>query len=504
MDYSTFEQGPAVYLPLLLLSLIVTLVLYGAFPFLFAKLRKQPIEKKKYRRICYGTNLIFMLIFSFLNGIVSNGAPYLLWTWVFTEYGTRVLSSKGLMGDNVYPENTLIETGCKSCGYMARKHFKKCPKCGSSDVQIYSKSNQEKNATNSSPNDIANDEVLKAILQDQARTAMQTMEANLQVDPALEECNDFGLVVDNPIYTLATKSVRGEHEYLERLRTLNGEKITWNRVCSTSSEKVKGLIDMYDTYLPSGELYKTVFINMYGAKTSTKAPEGFVMTEEEKVSQKSISKPLENDTASAIETSSNKKGIEEKKKTPKIIVLIVLIAIIASSALYIDYSNNNYFGIYVPSFSKTYVEDDGVIKWYYYDAARKDLYIGVHQEEGAFIYRSVSKATYKAFDESSSKSSSYSLFIRTKHGRTYAESREPDLPIKITLIVILGILVFVAIGSIYRRRPTVEAKAIQKKKKHRDNGIDVTEEIRKYKKLLDDGIINEEDYEKKKRQLLDL
>ena len=46
MDYSIFEQGPAVYIPLLLLDLLVTLVLYGAFPFLFAKLRKKTIEKK--------------------------------------------------------------------------------------------------------------------------------------------------------------------------------------------------------------------------------------------------------------------------------------------------------------------------------------------------------------------------------------------------------------------------------------------------------------------------
>ena len=48
MSYELFQQGPAAYIPVLLLSLVVTVVAYGAFPFIFAKVRKTPITKKKY------------------------------------------------------------------------------------------------------------------------------------------------------------------------------------------------------------------------------------------------------------------------------------------------------------------------------------------------------------------------------------------------------------------------------------------------------------------------
>ena len=37
------------------------------------------------------------------------------------------------------------------------------------------------------------------------------------------------------------------------------------------------MIDIYDTFLPSGQPYKTIYINMYGANESTKAPNGFVL-----------------------------------------------------------------------------------------------------------------------------------------------------------------------------------------------------------------------------------
>ena len=73
--------------------------------------------------------------------------------------------------------------------------------------------------------------------------------------------------------------IDGEKELLESLYTINGEKIKWHRQGSVNVNGVNGVIDIYDTYLPSGKLYKTIYINMYGAKKSTKAPEGFVIKE---------------------------------------------------------------------------------------------------------------------------------------------------------------------------------------------------------------------------------
>ena len=119
------------------------------------------------------------------------------------------------------------------------------------------------------------DEALTAILQIQAKNTVDAMEANSQTQPDNEADADFGLVPEKPIFTLALKSVEGEKEYLDRLYTSNGEKIKYNRRGSMSANGINGMIDIYDTYLPSGQLYKTIYINMYGAKCSMSAPAGF-------------------------------------------------------------------------------------------------------------------------------------------------------------------------------------------------------------------------------------
>lgn len=121
------------------------------------------------------------------------------------------------------------------------------------------------------------DEALNAILQVQAKNTIEAMEANSKTQPDNEGDDDFGLVPEKPIFTPALKSVDGEKEYLDKLYTVNGEKIKYNRRGSTSVNGLNGMIDIYETYLPSGHPYKTIYINMYGAKRSTKAPAGFTL-----------------------------------------------------------------------------------------------------------------------------------------------------------------------------------------------------------------------------------
>ncbi len=125
--------------------------------------------------------------------------------------------------------------------------------------------------------DMTPDEALNAILKIQAKNTMEAMEANSITQPDNESDSDFGLVPEKPIFTLAQMSVDGERDYLNHLYTANGEKIKYNRLGSTSIEGVNGIIDIYETFLPSGQPYKTIYINMYGAKKSTKAPAGFVL-----------------------------------------------------------------------------------------------------------------------------------------------------------------------------------------------------------------------------------
>lgn len=100
----------------------------------------------------------------------------------------------------------------------------------------------------------------------------QIASENLEAENANLDDPEYGLVVSKPIYT---EGVGGSHKYLESLRTTLGEKLTWTRLGSTSSPEVNGMIDIYQGALPSGKIYKTLYVNMYGSKNSTKIPKGF-------------------------------------------------------------------------------------------------------------------------------------------------------------------------------------------------------------------------------------
>jgi len=94
MSYEMFEQGPEVYVPFLILSLLITVIAYCAFPLIFAITRKTPIEKKKYSKYCYITNAVIAVIFLILNGGAVNFAPYILWTSIFVAVGNKILEKK--------------------------------------------------------------------------------------------------------------------------------------------------------------------------------------------------------------------------------------------------------------------------------------------------------------------------------------------------------------------------------------------------------------------------
>lgn len=46
MSWELFQQGPGVYIPVILVSLVLTVLAYGAFPLIFAKTTQRPISKK--------------------------------------------------------------------------------------------------------------------------------------------------------------------------------------------------------------------------------------------------------------------------------------------------------------------------------------------------------------------------------------------------------------------------------------------------------------------------
>ena len=155
---------------------------------------------------------------------------------------------------------------CKNCNHNLPDDSEFCQYCGS-----------KIETSKTSP-----DDAISAILKFQAAATVNAMQANSASQPNNEDLDDFGLVPEMPIYTHALKSVLGEEEYLDRLYTENGEKIKYTRRGSTSVDGIHGMIDIYDTFLPSGQPYKTIYINMYGAKASTAVPRGFTFSSKQR------------------------------------------------------------------------------------------------------------------------------------------------------------------------------------------------------------------------------
>lgn len=163
---------------------------------------------------------------------------------------------------------------------------------------------------------------LKAIMEAQAKETIRLMETNRTAQPNNEGDPEFGLVPEKPIFTLATEIIDGQRTYLSNLQTLNGEKITWERMGSTSVDGINGMIDIYETFLPSGAPYKTLYINMYGAKTSKSVPEGFCFSEQRKVIAASAS----------VSTQPKQAQVLPKKRSKALVIILAIICVLLVSA----------------------------------------------------------------------------------------------------------------------------------------------------------------------------
>lgn len=163
MWYELFKQDSSVWLPIVALSLIITVTSYGAYPLLFARFRKKPITAKRYRVFCFLFNALVMVFFVVLNGS-SSGAPYLLWTSIFCHFGKKTLAQRNVLKSADAPAPTpssdteLAHTTnpasptkevvkskkakktkanfCKYCGQPIDQTTKKCSGCGKQYFRI--------------------------------------------------------------------------------------------------------------------------------------------------------------------------------------------------------------------------------------------------------------------------------------------------------------------------------------------------------------------------------
>ena len=132
--FELLQENFGLFLLVLLVDLGVTLLVYGAFPFLYARKCSTPISTKFYRRTCYGINAIGMVFFFLLNGAVSGG-PYILWTMVFSNSGLKKLEERRLLLDVLPVEDGKSDQAdtprfCRKCGAELEEGSRFCRKCG--------------------------------------------------------------------------------------------------------------------------------------------------------------------------------------------------------------------------------------------------------------------------------------------------------------------------------------------------------------------------------------
>ena len=167
---------------------------------------------------------------------------------------------------------------CTKCNHRLPDDSEFCQYCGSKleASTIESDDNKaevkEKPITEEVIIPTTDNETVAKILASGILEGQKAMEANKESQPHNELDADFGLVPQKPVYTVG---IDEQEKYLKSLRAINGDPIKWNRRGSMSVDGVNGMVDVYDIFLPSGEEYKTIYINMYGAYNSTFAPKGF-------------------------------------------------------------------------------------------------------------------------------------------------------------------------------------------------------------------------------------
>lgn len=84
----------------------------------------------------------------------------------------------------------------------------------------------------------------------------------------------FGLRKSNPIPICG---IPNNTKYLNRLRTITGERISYQRIKSCTTINIEKRIDEYQIFDTNGKKIAKLYLCPYHLKTSAKAPEGFLL-----------------------------------------------------------------------------------------------------------------------------------------------------------------------------------------------------------------------------------
>ena len=108
---------------------------------------------------------------------------------------------------------------------------------------------------------------------------IQSLETSTKNDQLFDKYindDDYGLISSKPIYTCQSS---GSIAFLNKLKTINGECLTWKRTLAISVQDIDGIVDEYSCFLETGEKYGTIYLNMYSSQKPSKAPKGYIYLE---------------------------------------------------------------------------------------------------------------------------------------------------------------------------------------------------------------------------------
>lgn len=119
----------------IILSICITAAAYAAIPLLIAYCGTSSLSAGKYRLYCFLANIIIMIAFLAISG-ETTGAPYVLYTVIFSSIGVSVLKKRGRMQTKISDESGKLVVKpdmrkfiCDGCGNISVSWYSECPNC---------------------------------------------------------------------------------------------------------------------------------------------------------------------------------------------------------------------------------------------------------------------------------------------------------------------------------------------------------------------------------------